>query len=210
VLAFRTSSEGLGEQSPENVGTGAAFFLGDLVDLGDRLGVQSDGVLLSGHVIERSTSKDDKSQCDTMGYMTRFEHDDGGREAAGFTGTTGDCVTRAIAIATGLPYREVYDALHARAKARGDRKPSPRDGASRKDYQPYLESLGWRWVPTMHIGSGCTVHLRADELPPGRLVVCLSRHMCAVVDGVVRDNHDPRRGGTRCVYGYFTEPGGSR
>ena len=37
--------------------------------------------------------------------------DDGGRAAAGYVGNTGDCVTRSIAIATGLPYKEVYDAL---------------------------------------------------------------------------------------------------
>lgn len=30
-----------------------------------------------------------------------FVYDDGGRSAAGFKGKTGDCVTRAIAIATG-------------------------------------------------------------------------------------------------------------
>ena len=30
-------------------------------------------------------------------------YNDGGRTAAGFKGETGDCVTRAIAIATGLP-----------------------------------------------------------------------------------------------------------
>ena len=41
-----------------------------------------------------------------------FIYDDGGRAAAGFKGKTGDCVTRAIAIATGRPYREVYDRLN--------------------------------------------------------------------------------------------------
>ena len=41
-----------------------------------------------------------------------WQYDDGGREAAGYKGTTGDCVTRAIAIACELPYQEVYDALN--------------------------------------------------------------------------------------------------
>jgi len=46
--------------------------------------------------------------------------------------------------------------------------------------------------------------LRAGELPMhGRLVVSLSRHMCAVVHGVIHDTHRPCRLGTRCVYGYF-------
>jgi hypothetical protein len=56
----------------------------------------------------------------------------------------------------------------------------------------------------MHIGSGCRVHLRADELPPGRLIVEVSRHVVAVIDGVIHDLADPSRGGRRCVYGYFT------
>ena len=38
----------------------------------------------------------------------------------------------------------------------------------------------------MHIGSGCKVHLRDGELPSGRLVVSVSKHMVAVVDGVIR------------------------
>lgn len=44
--------------------------------------------------------------------MTPFVVDDGGRAMAGFIGYAGDCVTRAIAIATGLPYRQVYDDLN--------------------------------------------------------------------------------------------------
>ena len=37
-----------------------------------------------------------------------YLHNDGGREAAGYKGHTGDCVTRAIAIATGKPYVEIF------------------------------------------------------------------------------------------------------
>jgi hypothetical protein len=134
--------------------------------------------------------------------------DDGGRASAGFKGTAGDCVTRAIAIATGKSYCEVYDALNALAK--GERtgrrkrgKSSARNGVYKPTIRRYMESIGWRWFPTMHIGQGCTVHLRADELPPGRLVVSTSKHSVAVIDGVIHDTHDPSRGGTRCVYGYF-------
>lgn len=35
----------------------------------------------------------------------QFQYNDGGRAEAGFKGTTGDCVCRAIAIATERPYR---------------------------------------------------------------------------------------------------------
>ena len=42
----------------------------------------------------------------------RFVFTDGGRAAAGHKGKVKDCVTRSIAIATGRPYQEVYDALN--------------------------------------------------------------------------------------------------
>src|SRR5215469_12383667 len=108
-------------------------------------------------------------------------YDDGGRSAAGFKGKAGDCVTRALSIATGISYLSVYEELHwlnklyaashrdqvARRIARGGgrRGTTPRNGIFNHVYRPYLERLGWRWTPTMAIGSGCRVHLRADELP---------------------------------------------
>lgn len=141
---------------------------------------------------------------------TRFMQNDGGRSAAGYRGTTGDCVTRAIAIATGTPYQEVYDALNElslteRPLPRQRRRSNARTGVYKQTYRKYLEILGWVWTPTMFIGSGCTVHLCADELPPGRIIAKVSRHTCAVIDGVVHDIFDPSRNGTRCVYGYYKE-----
>jgi len=130
--------------------------------------------------------------------------DDGGRAEAGYLGDAGDCVTRSIAIALELPYALVYKELSMGMAALGKPR-SARDGVARKVYQPYLEQWGWRWVPVMKVGSGCTMHLRADELPPGRIIARCSRHLCAVVDGVIHDTHDPSREGTRCVYGYFTK-----
>ena len=47
----------------------------------------------------------------------RFQYDDGGRAAAGFRGDAGDCVTRAVAIATRQDYLRVYNALNAPAKS---------------------------------------------------------------------------------------------
>ena len=38
-----------------------------------------------------------------------WEYNDGGRSKAGFKGDARDCVVRSIAIATGLPYKKVYD-----------------------------------------------------------------------------------------------------
>jgi hypothetical protein len=141
-----------------------------------------------------------------------YVHDDGGREAAGYKGSAGDCAVRAAAIATGLPYQDVYATLNDIAKRErprgGRRRSSAREGVYSQTLRWLMERLGWEWVPTMGIGTGCTVHLRADELPEGRLVVRCSKHYTAVIDGVVHDTHDPSRDGTRCVYGYYREKGG--
>jgi hypothetical protein len=135
---------------------------------------------------------------------------DGGRAYAGYRGEAGDCVVRAIAIAAQLPYQQVYDGINqaAEGERRGKRKrglSNARTGVYKGTIHRYMMSLGWRWVPTMHISSGCKVHLRKDELPSGRLVVSLSKHTAAVIDGVIHDTHDCSRNETRCVYGYWTE-----
>ena len=139
-----------------------------------------------------------------------FTYNDGGREAAGFKGSTGDCVTRSIAIITGKPYKEVYDAINDLAKnertgKRKKKKSNARTGVFKATSKKYLESLGYTWIPTMQIGQGCKVHLRSDELPSGRLIVKVSKHMTTMIDGVINDTYDCSRQGTRCVYGYFVK-----
>jgi len=148
--------------------------------------------------------------------IIKFVKHDGGRALAGFKGHTGDCVARAIAIASGKPYKEVYDALAAgnaaqRASKRSSRAKSKFKVATaahginttRKWFKDYMKSIGFEWTATMEIGVGTKVHLRGDELPEGRLVVALSRHYAAVIDGVLHDLSDCSRGGTRCVYSYW-------
>ena len=140
--------------------------------------------------------------------MERFVFDDGGREDAGFKGTTGDCVCRAISIATQKPYKEVYALINEFGKKeRREKKSSARTGVAIKTTRKIMEYLGWEWVPTMGIGTGCKVHLRGDELPNGRIIAKCSGHVVAVIDGVVHDTYDSTRGGTRCVYGYYRERG---
>src|SRR5581483_11873081 len=138
-----------------------------------------------------------------------FVHDDGGRAAAGYKGRAGDCAVRAIAIATELEYADVYRRLFDinRKRRRIRDRQSPRLGTPARSASELLRALGWIWHPTMRVGAGCTVHLRADELPAGRLVVRCSHHLVAVVNGIIHDTHDPSRGGSRCVYGYWMAPG---
>lgn len=139
----------------------------------------------------------------------KWVYDDGGRSAAGYKGSVGDCGTRAVAIAAEQPYKLVYDALKEHAQAerprKGRKRSSVRDGTAVATMKRYVEGeLGWYWNPTMGIGTGCTVHLNASELPSGPLVARVSKHYCAVVDGVIHDNHDPSREGARCVYGFWS------
>jgi hypothetical protein len=143
-----------------------------------------------------------------LNHNQTFQHNDGGRAQAGYKGKASDCVCRAIAIVTELPYQTVYDSLNAfgMQERRSKGKSSAHDGVYPATCRRYLESLGFRWVSAP--GAGCRVHLRAEELPPGRLLVSCSRHLTAVIDGVVHDIYDPSRGGTRCVYGYFQLPQG--
>lgn len=132
-------------------------------------------------------------------------YDDGGRSKYFEAENVGDCVTRAVAIATEQDYKKVYNDMAALNKKRYGKK-TARHGVHRDDIKAYMAKLGWVWHPTMSIGSGCTTHLRKSELPSGRVVCSLSKHIVAVVDGEVHDTYDSTRGGNRCVYGYWTPP----
>jgi len=114
-----------------------------------------------------------------------FVIDDGGRSPYFKGKTADDCVTRSIAIASGCDYRVVYDRLAAGHHTKTGKR-SARDG-----------------IITKHKWFKDYMCLRDGELPTGRLVVSLSRHYTAVLDGVIHDTHDPQRNGTRCVYGYW-------
>lgn len=140
----------------------------------------------------------------------KFQFNDGGRASEGFRHKKhcGDCVCRAISIATQRPYSEIYALIlhYAKQERTSKRKRSisdPEKGVYRNTHSKVMDLLGWEWVPTMGIGTGCKMHLCAAELPQGRIVVNVSHHFTAVVDGVINDTYDPSRGGTRCVYGYY-------
>ena len=142
----------------------------------------------------------------------KWRYDDGGRKAAGYSGTTGDCVTRAIAIAVDRPYQEVYARIAAYgrqerpSKSRTGRS-HPRTGVFNLTTRKVIASYGWRWVPVMAIGKGCTMHLLDGEVPTHpRMILRLSRHVTAVVNGVIHDIFNPSREGTRCIYGYWLPP----
>jgi hypothetical protein len=136
----------------------------------------------------------------------RWRFDDGGRAVAGFRGAAaGDCVCRAIAIAAAQPYRVVYDALNALARL--ERPSRTRRGRS----SARTGSTAPQWTPTCtpwaagpgprpwRLAAAAASTCGPAGLPRGRLVVNLSRHTTAHVDGVIYDLYDPSRAGTRCI-----------
>jgi hypothetical protein len=160
-----------------------------------------------------------------------FVKDDGGRARSGIargskSDLVGDCVPRAIAIATEIPYPQVHDALiaaavrHAatedsdwskyareRAKGRGGVRVFHADhGVSPTIYGPYLRSLGWKFTSTKELPRGKGIHLRADELPAGRLIVRLHGHLVAVIDGEIHDTGDCSDEGRCRILGYWSAP----
>lgn len=122
---------------------------------------------------------------------------DGGRKAAGYKGTTRDCVVRAIAIVTGEPYKSVYKELHALAKAnpmwgqrRDPKKCSPRYGVYEKHSSAFLASRGWKWVPVDDL----VPNAGDDDTFPdlGKYaIINIPQHFMAIVDGVVLDQWSP-------------------
>ena len=160
--------------------------------------------------------------------VRKYEYDDGGRKDAGWDGTGGDCVVRAVAIATGRPYQEVYDRCaegnhsgkrgqpflngkHYRNRTRGQRTALHGISTKEKWFQDYMKELGFEYV----LAPYGQVHVRSDSLPQqGSLILSLERHYAAYVDGVLRDTWDSatiagrgrkhrKDGITRCVWGYW-------
>lgn len=142
-----------------------------------------------------------------------FVYSTGGRENYFKQTNVRDCVTRAIANATGMDYLEVYNGINAEAKKehKGKRmrgRSTARNGVYKGTIKRYIEGvLGWVWVPCMGIGTGCQTHLCEDELPKkGNYILNLSGHLSCIKDGVLYDTYDCSRNGTRCVYGYWRAP----
>jgi hypothetical protein len=66
-------------------------------------------------------------------------------------------------------------------------------------FRPYLEGFGWFYTPAKNR----RVPLLQYDLPPGRVIVDVTKHLVAVIDGAIYDTGEFAR--TRCVHGYFTK-----
>ena len=134
----------------------------------------------------------------------KFNYNDGGRSNY-FKGSVSDCVVRALAIAEGKDYKEIYDYINKLLKENG--YPSLRNkGVPKHITRKVLEKYGWTWQPIMKIGSGCELHLNEDDLENFKdttIIAKVSKHICCIKNGILEDTYNCSRNGTRCVYGYW-------
>lgn len=143
----------------------------------------------------------------------KFEYSDGGRSKYFKASHVGDCVTRAIANATGIDYKVIYDRLKELAKKesvkhhRGHKQSSVRDGVFKETWKKYLDEIGWKHIITAKIGQSEKVHLNENELPTNQImIVQVSKHLTCIKNGVIYDTYDCSRDGDRMVYGYWIAP----
>lgn len=100
----------------------------------------------------------------------------------------GNCVARAISLTAGLPYHQVAkDINECLSNARMNDRFSASWGVPTDNFrvQNLLKELGFKKV---HGYEG--VHL--DDLPPGKWMVQVHRHMTVVKGGKIHDTWDPR------------------
>ena len=126
-----------------------------------------------------------------------FQFDDGGRAEAGLKGKTGDCVVRAIAIATGLDYTTLYKHLAPKTLARlgvnvQDDMPTYLKGVYHVDYEPLLKELGFTKT-TSSEGYAHPTYTQAYQAFGNCLVLSHDgTHLSAIIDGELRDTFDHR------------------
>lgn len=128
-----------------------------------------------------------------------FRQNDGGREAAGFTGRTGDCAVRAFCILTGADYAATFESFaHAKLQWLKDQgKPMPEcgtksifaDGVHEALLDRLYNSAGLRRAKLNERIGYAEAYRRY-----GDCIVCITDpvHTAAIVNGTVEDIIDTR------------------
>lgn len=93
-----------------------------------------------------------------------------------------DCVTRAIKLATGLPYKTVAKLLDLASEHTGY------DRLSMASYHYLLEDVFG--FPVFHVQPGTTVDELLEEYPHNTLIVRLNGHLGSAIDGVWYDTFE--------------------
>tara|TARA_B100000214_G_scaffold369228_1_gene341952 strand:- start:62 stop:472 length:411 start_codon:yes stop_codon:yes gene_type:complete len=115
--------------------------------------------------------------------MIKFKHNDGGRSIYFGKRETGDCVVRAIAIATKKHYRDVWHDLLDISKRTG-LLPNEHE-----TYETYLtKHLGWTKHKCPRRADGKKYLVR--QVHHEQAIILTRGHLTAMVDGVINDTFD--------------------
>lgn len=159
----------------------------------------------------------------------KFKQNDGGRKKFGFKGTSGDCATRAIAIATKQDYSKVYKKIRLLAKEElflheklsgvdvkklktnsyQNSKISPNTGTEISVIKNYLLNYRggkiWRET-TLNISSyesGILLLNRWDIPEKGTFIISIKNHLTCVVNGILNDTWNCDKNGEAKVISIF-------
>jgi len=107
-----------------------------------------------------------------------------------------DCVIRAISLATGKSWHEVFDGLCEIAR------PLYRVPNEKIVYEKYMEQLGYtkKLMPTKDNGTKYTVREFCKVMKSHTLMVAVANHCTCIKDGKVHDIWDC---GGKCVLNYW-------
>lgn len=127
-----------------------------------------------------------------------FKYNDGGRSKYFKASRVGDCSVRAIAIATNQDYKQVYNDLK-----KLNNGVSCRNGTPKEVSKKYLLSKGWIWVG-INRRDGDYCRLSEEFFSNNKTYIAsVSKHLTAIVNGVINDTYDCSKDGERTVYGYY-------
>jgi hypothetical protein len=107
----------------------------------------------------------------------KFQHNDGGRSQFTNVQSNHDCVVRAVAIAAGLSYWQVYQDLKVIAPALAAEGVNIHD----EQFTAYLANLGFVRV------EGITT---MQAIPEGCVIACTTGHYTAIINGVIQDTRN--------------------
>jgi len=116
---------------------------------------------------------------------------DGGRAGSRRPRQSKDCTVRAVALARNIPYDAAYDLLHeaGRKCSRGFH------------VQRWLGDQAWATkipFPAVKGQPRMNPATFTKQLPTGRFICRVAKHVFAVIDGVVHDSFENRP--DRCIY----------
>ena len=135
--------------------------------------------------------------------MIDYTYNDGGRAQAGYKGTTGDCICRAVCILTGRDYKEVYETIADFMSSKGRTKSANMYTYRRVQGKRSQASTKRRKVTTEQIVKLFgfkKVTLPKGELPTyteaheryGDCLATTTKHIVALKDGALQDIFDGR------------------